>query len=581
MKKSSITRKVLVVFLVVTISIVLITFLAAVTGGNYLIKDTITDYTYELVSQVDNTVIDYQNSMKHIVNAILETNEIQQYIYEKADNERSCVSVLDFAAATRGDITNIFAMRVNEDGGLDIISDDIFKEINEYANYREFPWYQAIFTDGEDIVLTSSYVQNLIKDRYNWVISLSMAVRDTEDNVIGIVLLDLNYSSIKNICDEVIPPNQGYVYLLSNDGQIVYHPQQQLIFNNVKEEDTSIVQNNSETYTEQNNKTYIVSSSYSNEWKTVAVLENSILFRNTIINTVIFAATTIVFVIIAFYISYGFSRWFTKPIMELSHKMKKVQDGDLSVRVNVKNNDEIGDLGDSFNVMTERLDMSLKRIMFEQEEKRISELNALRAQINPHFLYNTLDSIIWMAECNQTDEVVDMTSALSKMLRASINRQRGDASLKLELQNAVNYLKIQKFRYSNKLDYKIDVDEALYDRKVVHLILQPLVENAIYHGIKANLGVGIITISAYEEGGLLYIKVIDDGVGMDSETVNAVLMSRESIDTGIGIYNVDRRIKLIFGEGYGLNIDSEPKKGTTITITIPSQNIETKGDDLY
>lgn len=581
MKKRSITRKVLVVFLSVTTSIVLMTFLAAVTGGNYLIKDTITDYTYELVSQVDSTVIDYQNSMKHIVNAILETNEIQQYIYENDDNESSCVRVLDFAAATRGDITNIFAMRLNEEGSLDIISDDIFKEINKFANYAESPWYKEIFVDGEDIVLTSSYVQNLVMDRYNWVISLGMAVKDDEDKVIGIVLLDLNYSSIKNICDEVIPTDQGYVYLLSNDGQIVYHPQQQLIFNNVKEEDTTIIQSSLGTYIEQNNQTYIVSSSSSNEWKTVAVLENSILFRNTIINTVIFAATTIIFVLIAFYISYIFSRWFTKPIMELSRNMKKVQNGDLTVRVNIKNNDEIGDLGDSFNVMTERLDISRKRILIEQEEKRISELNALRAQINPHFLYNTLDSIIWMAECDQTEEVVDMTSALSKMLRASINRQKGDATLKLELQNAVNYLKIQKFRYSNKLDYKIDVDESLHNKKVVHLILQPLVENAIYHGIKANMGVGIITIRAYEEDNLLYIKVIDDGVGMDKKTVNDVFMSRESIDTGIGIYNVDRRIKLVFGEEYGLSIDSEPKRGTTITITIPSQSVETKGDDLY
>lgn len=582
MRKRSITRKVLIVFLVVTISIIFLTFLAAVIGGNYLLKDVITNYSYELVSQVENTVIDYQNSMEHIVDAIVKDTVIREYIYNNADNESECLKILNFAAGTRGDITNIFVMRINEEDTFDIICNDTGKEINEFAKYDTSPWYQALVEEDRNSVITSSYVQNLVKNQYNWVISLGVSVRNAHGKVIGIILLDLNYSSIKKICDDVMPQNQGYIYLLSEDGQIVYHPSQQLIFNNVKDEDVSIVLNSDSNYIEKNNKIYLnLESSVLNEWRTVAVLDETAAFRNTIINTVIFSTAAIILMLFSFYLSYVISRWFTKPITELSANMKKVQDGDLSVRVKTKNNDEMGDLGESFNVMTERLEMSLERILIEQEEKRISELNSLRAQINPHFLYNTLDSIIWMAECNQTEQVVDMTSALSKMLRASINRQKGDATLQLELQNAVNYLKIQKFRYSNKLDFKINVNKKLFNRKVVHLVLQPLIENAIYHGIKANKGAGNIEIKAYEENGLLYIQVIDDGVGMDAETVESLFKRERGNDFGIGIYNVNRRIKLIYGEAYGLSIDSEMNKGTTVTILLPSQNVVVEGDDIY
>jgi two-component system sensor histidine kinase YesM len=261
--------------------------------------------------------------------------------------------------------------------------------------------------------------------------------------------------------------------------------------------------------------------------------------------------------------------------------MKKVEKGDMSVRVDIDSRDEIGDLGESFNVMTERLDMSLKRIIIEQEEKRNSELNALRAQINPHFLYNTLDSIIWMAECKQTEEVVEMTSALSKMLRASINRQNESATLKLELQNAENYLKIQKFRYSNKLDYEINIDEKLHNKKAVHLVLQPLVENSIYHGIKNKKDGGKIIINAFEKDELIFIQVIDNGVGMSTELADSLLKNERENDKGIGIYNVDRRIKLLFGDEYGLDIKSQLQKGTTITIKIPNQDIESSEEDLY
>lgn len=580
MRKYGIARKVLVVFLLVTIGIVVLTFTSVVTGGNYLLRNTSIDYTYRLVSQVDDTVINYQDSMRNIADAILKESDIEEYILNRADNVESSIHTLNFAASTRDDITNIFAIRIYDDE-LNIICNDSIKRINKFSNYETSAWYKALILEGNDNVITSSYVQNLVEDQYNWVISLGVAVRDKSGETVGIILIDLNYSSIKDICDNVMPENYGYIYLLSEDGEIVYHPTQQLIFNNVREEDVTIVQNVNNNYIRKGGNIYIILNSFQNNWKTVAVLNENAVYRNSTINTIIFASIGLLAIILSLFISYKFSNWFTKPLRELSYNMKKVQKGNLTVRVDIDNKDEIGDLGESFNIMTERLEQSLERILVEQEEKRNSELNALRAQINPHFLYNTLDSIIWMAECKQNDEVVSMTSALSKMLRASISRQPSGATLKLELQNVENYLKIQKLRYSNKLDYEINVDEKLLNKKAVHLGLQPLVENAIYHGIKNKKGYGKITINAYEEYGLLKIQVIDNGEGMSEDILSSLLQYDRSDDTGIGIYNVDRRIKLLFGNDYGLSIESKKKKGTSVTMTIPSVDAFEEGDDLY
>ncbi|MDA3847870.1 MAG: sensor histidine kinase [Vallitaleaceae bacterium] len=581
MKNYSITKKVLIIFLTLTLSIILTSFIATITGANYLLKDTSINYTSRLVGQVESSISEYFKNMENISEAILADKDIIDYIKIDSDNEQACIEVLDFAVDTRNDITNIFVMKVLEDKSLEIISNDRTKQINSFAHYTNASWYTALIENGENMIITSSYVQNLIEDQYNWVISLGVAIKDTDNQTIGVILIDLNYSTIENILNNVMPKDQGYIYLLSDDGQIVYHPSQQLIFYKVKEENVSPIANIHNGHVQIGNRVYLVVDSGLLNWKTVAVIDSTVVYRNTVTNTILFSIIAVVFIIISIYISFAFSNWFTKPIKNLSRNMRKVEQGDLSVRVDIISQDEIGVLGVSFNVMTKKLESLVQRIVVEQEEKRNYELNALRAQINPHFLYNTLDSIIWMAECKENDKVVVMTSALSKMLRASINNQASGVTLQLELQNAENYLKIQKFRYSNKLDYEIDVDVKLYAKKAAHLVLQPLVENSIYHGIKNKEGVSKITIKAFEKNGLLYIQVIDNGVGMDQEKIDLLFADTTQSNVGIGISNINRRISLIYGEQYGLSITSEVGVGTTNTIVIPSIDSVEGGDDLY
>lgn len=581
--RSSISRKVQIIFLLLTVSILMATFIATIIGTNYLLRSTAIDYTYQLVNEVDTSILSYQKSMVTMANAIIDAEEVQRYIGGDKSEEAMTVQIMDFAAGTREDISNIFLLVWDETGHIHVLSNKGKAAINPYADYKHTGWFQKLAMEDKDTVVTSSYVQNLIEGQYNWVISLGKAVRQ-EGKMKALVLIDLNYSSIGGILSNVMPEEQGYIYLLSGEGEIVYHPQQQLIFNRVKREATEIVATVTDDHRQVGDKVYVVFNTGIEAWKTVAVLDTTVVYRSTIINTIIYLVVALMAVALSYVVSYIFSGWFTRPIRKLAGQMEKVQNGNLSARVEVKTRDEIGHLGDSFNVMTSRIRSLVERIVVEQEEKRHYELNALRAQINPHFLYNTLDSIIWMAECDRNEEVIEMTSALSKMLRASISHQKSGVTLGQELQNVLNYLKIQKTRYSNKLDYAIHVDRSLYSRKAAHLVLQPLVENAIYHGIKTKEGGGRITISAHEEGSdprELIIQVADTGVGMSQDEIQRILSKDGKDPYSIGVVNVNKRIALIYGEAYGLSIQSEIGVGTTVSIRMPSQDNDSEGEDMY
>ena len=212
----------------------------------------------------------------------------------------------------------------------------------------------------------------------------------------------------------------------------------------------------------------------------------------------------------------------------------------------------------------------------EQKQKRKSELQALQAQINPHFLYNTLDSIIWMAESGKNEEVVQMTSALAKLLHQSISNEDEIVTVEREIEYTRNYLAIQKLRYRDQLEYIIDIDEEVLHRKIVKLVIQPLVENALYHGIKNKRGKGKITVRGYEKEDHIYLEVADNGIGMDEEELGQLqekLKGETPNDRGFGLGNVNERIQLNYGPEYGITFRSCKGEGTTATVCIPKKNI--------
>jgi two-component system sensor histidine kinase YesM len=261
--------------------------------------------------------------------------------------------------------------------------------------------------------------------------------------------------------------------------------------------------------------------------------------------------------------------------------MQAVERGDFDVQADIRSGNEIGELGKDFNIMTSEIKLLLQRITEQQEQKRKSELKALQMQINPHFLYNTLDSIIWMAEGKKQQEVIAMSSALARLFRLSISRGKEVIDLASEVEHVSNYLTIQKIRYKDKLDYRLEVPEELKGYRTVKIILQPLVENAIYHGIKNKAGTGIITIAGTKTEAGIELTVRDDGVGMDEAQLarlRATLAGGDPVDdgegysphSGLGVRNVDERIKLYFGPGFGLSYESEEDGGTLVRVRLPA-----------
>ena len=261
-----------------------------------------------------------------------------------------------------------------------------------------------------------------------------------------------------------------------------------------------------------------------------------------------------------------------KPLKKLEKHIAQVSPDNMDQRMEILTDDEIGHLSKKFNQMLDRIQNLKEQVIEEQEDKRKYELQALQAQINPHFLYNTLDSIIWMAETNDSN-IVAMTEALAKLFRISLNKGNEEITLERELEHVKNYLIIQSMRYADKFTYEISVEPGVEKCRTIKLILQPVVENCIYHGIKKKRGSGKITIRAFRRGDDLIIEISDDGCGMPPEVCQKILSDEiepENISgSGIGIKNVNERIQLRFGKRYGLSYMSEEGVGTTVTYILP------------
>ena len=271
----------------------------------------------------------------------------------------------------------------------------------------------------------------------------------------------------------------------------------------------------------------------------------------------------------------------TKPINELCDVTKTISDGNFSQRVEVKRRDEIGELAYSVNQMSEHLEEYVEKIKEDERKMRHAELRLLQEQINPHFLYNTLDTIVWLVEGNHSDKAVNVVVSLSEFFRIVLSKGREVITIREEEKHIRSYLEIQQVRYRDILDYEIDIEEELYPYYIQKLTLQPLVENALYHGIKTKRAKGTIRVTGRLDGDCIRLEVSDDGIGMDVDTLarirNDITKHCKETKAGFGLANVNERIRMNYGAEYGMKIDSKEGIGTTIVVTIPAQKNDTEG----
>ena len=251
--------------------------------------------------------------------------------------------------------------------------------------------------------------------------------------------------------------------------------------------------------------------------------------------------------------------------------MKKVEKGDLNVIVDIKRKDEIGQLGRSFNSMIKKIKKLIEEVYVNQIKRKEAELRALQPQINPHFLYNTLDVIYWTSRLEKAYKTGKIVSSLANLFKLGLNKGSKVTTIGKEIEHLKSYLEIQKVRYDKEPKFSIDIDKSLYELKTIKLILQPLVENSLIHDIP-NLGSkGMVSIKVYEKNNDIIFEIIDNGIGMNKKRINEVFQEDIEKKKGYGIKNVHERIKLYFGDQYGLSIDSKIGKGTIVKIKIPKK----------
>ena len=307
---------------------------------------------------------------------------------------------------------------------------------------------------------------------------------------------------------------------------------------------------------------------------------NQSLRNTSIILTTIQIIITILAIIISINSFITVSAAIQKPISDMEKLSTKVSNGDLTARIDIPHVNELNTLAENLNTMAGQIDLLIQKNMEEQKNFQKAEMKALQAQITPHFLYNTFDTIVWLAEEEHTEEVVRITKAFSDFLRISLSRGHEWITISQELEHIKNYLTIQKIRYADILNYSIDADEALMDVKMIKLVLQPLIENAIYHGIKNKRGRAKLKVSAHftnDSRTFVCFTVEDNGAGFTEERLGQVrnelrtgAQDSEKLSSVYGLYNVNKKLKLYYGENTeGLLIESEAGKGSKISFTIP------------
>ena len=444
-------------------------------------------------------------------------------------------------------------------------------------------WFAETLAQPENLHFSTPHVQYLFdgsETQYKWVISVSRAVEITDGpfTTQGVLLIDVSYNSLDQIVGEVSLGDSGYLYLMDGGGEIICHPKAQLINAGLMEEDNLEVAGRKEgSYRErfggEERITTVKSIGYTG-WKAVGVNPTGSMTLNVLKTRIFVVFIVLLFLFVLTMINAYISSRITNPIKELEKSVSLLESGDLDAPVYIGGSAEIRSLGHSIQGMALRIKGLMNDIVAEHESKRKSEFDTLQSQINPHFLYNTLDIIVWMIENEKKTDAVRVVTALARFFRISLSRGKSIITVKDELEHVRNYLMIQQMRFKNKFTYEIDADEDVLELASLKLMLQPMVENAIYHGVEFMDGDGVIQIRVWREGDDLYLRVRDNGLGMTKEQVENLFKDSGHVPSrrgsGIGVRNVNERVHLYFGDAYGLRIESEPDEGTDVIIHLPA-----------
>ena len=417
--------------------------------------------------------------------------------------------------------------------------------------------------------MSTPHVETIFESYYPWVVTMTAPLE--QGGEAAWVSLDLSFSNISNHINNVGIGQRGYCFLMDRMGNIMYHPQQQLLYAGLKSEDTAALAALEDgTYVE-DTVIYAVTSVEDSSWRVVGVSFVDELVNRSVREMIGISAGLAGLVLAAALLtSWILSRMLSRPLWGLASAMERFErDADHFSYRPVGGTREVRELSQSFGHMVLRIQQLMSTVRQEEINLRKTELKALQAQINPHFLYNTLDSIAWMCERGRNADAVNMVHALARLFRISISRGHELIPIAKEIEHAESYLQIQKYRYKNQFTYEFDVDPGCLDYYCNKITLQPIIENSINHGLDLLVEEGRIQVEVLQDGDDILFRVRDNGVGMGQEQVDAILEQDPEDRTGIGIRNVNDRLRIYFGAPYGLRITSELDVGTCVEIRMP------------
>lgn len=567
---------IMIVFSVISISITLILGIVMYIRFSAVNRQETIQTAQTLMEQTGETLEDYLVSMRQISDTVY-YNVIKDGAFP--DQDQNIQKGMNLLYEANRD--NLRTISIYNSYGSLMAAEPVASQ-KEDPDVTSQDWYKQAVEEMENMHFSTPHIQNLFDDgsmRYYWVISLSRAVdlTDNGDSQMGVLLVDMDYSSISRMLQQINASDNGqYYYLCDSSGEIIYHPRKIQISEGIANENNDTESGYKdgvydETFEGEHRKVIVNTISYTG-WKLVGVIPYS-TFTSGMLNMRYFVGmlmllTAMMLVVINRVVSVGISR----PILRLNDSVREYEAGEKP-EIYIGGSLEIRHLGYSIQKSYEQIDSLMKKIVLEQNERRKSELDALQSQINPHFLYNTLESITWMIEGERNDEAAFMITQLARLFRISLSKGRTVITVADELQHARSYMNIQKIRYKNAFSVVFDVDQEVCSCCTVKLILQPILENAINYGVSGMDDCGEIRVTGRLEDGNVILSVTDNGIGMSEEQVALILTDSSHMHkrgSGVGLVNVNNRIRLLFGGEYGLTVESEPDEGTTVTVRIPA-----------
>ena len=555
MKKQSLATR-----LFAYLSIMLFVMVALI-GSFYFIKSSevfhreVEDHTIHEIDTSSKYIEQYVSNLKSTSRSLSQSQAIKDFARQTtAENEAAIHEWLETMLKSHPDFVSI--RLVTKDGRL--ITTGMEEEMVTSADMMVQKWYQDALEHSNVPIIQS------IKNQNNQiVISISQEVKSNAGENLGVIRLDVDYHELEKYVKELSLGENGYAFVIQKNGTLIYHPDSEA-FESVDKQMSVQEISNSPMDSMVSDDFFVHKSPIENsDWILVGVSSFSRFKEDSVKLLGIVSVVGVLSLLICMLGIFTLIRYQLLPVKRLGQVMRRVEEGDTTIRAEQKGAQEFQVLAGTFNQMLERIETLMKEEKEQEALTRIYELKALTSQINPHFLYNTLDTIIWMAEFQDHQKVVDITKALSNYFRLSLNAGEEIVTLRQEIEHVRQYLFIQKERYGDKLEYTIFEPDDIPDIKLPKIVLQPLVENAIYHGIKESERPGKITITVSKRDTFIDICIADNGVGIKENTTSTKELG------GVGIKNIQERLALFFGEAFSMEIESEPNAYTKVYLHLP------------